>query len=135
MPEGGTACWTREDCVNALKELACALGGLRPTVADVQRRASEDKSFPPVTVIRELFGGLSAAVAAAGLSSLPTRKEFELDRAVRETRECFERRLEERCFLLWGEKERLVWEARAFAGFIIVLRENWLGVIKWNRLS
>ncbi|MGI9953365.1 hypothetical protein V3F56_13470 [Moorellaceae bacterium AZ2] len=51
-----------------------ALGGLRTTKCDLWYWAGREGGFPPMWVIRELFGSLRVAVEEAGLDGLQSSK-------------------------------------------------------------
>lgn len=115
--------WTREECLAALRRLSEALGGARPTVADLIGRTGKEVGCPPKSVLEKLFGSFAAAVRAAGLSNLPTRRQWQLSISLSEMRGRFREYLRGRKFLLRGEGVRLVRELSGTAVPARVRRE------------
>lgn len=100
--------WTKEECLAALRNLSEALGGARPTVADLIGRVGRTTGCPPKGTIERLFGSFSAAVETAGLSNLPTAGKKHRAESFSKARERLEKFLKDKKVLFRGEKRTLM---------------------------
>jgi hypothetical protein len=73
------------DCLEALRRLAQELG-YRPAYTDLKTEAGVRCGCPGEKTLYDRFGSLSAALKAAGLDGLPTRRELEARRKAEEAK-------------------------------------------------
>ncbi len=100
--------WTKEECLTALRNLSEALGGARPTAADLIGMVGRAAGCPPKGTIERLFGSFSVAVEAAGLSNLPTAGKKHRAESFSRAREQLEEFLKDKKVLFRSEKQAIV---------------------------